>query len=176
MRNQLEDKNNVMLDLETMGTGSMAAIVAVGAVRFDHDSILSRFYAVVDLQSSMALGLNLDASTVMWWLNQSKEAREELLKEPVHINQVLGRFSAWVGEDPVVWGNGVTFDNVILSNAYELASIRRPWSYKNDRCYRTLKAGYPEVPYVDEGIYHKAVDDAENQALTLINCLKGEVG
>lgn len=37
------DKNNIMLDLETMGHGSNAAIVAIGAVRF-HRDIEDRFY------------------------------------------------------------------------------------------------------------------------------------
>lgn len=173
MINLLAGNNNVMLDLETMGKGSTAAIVAVGAVRFDEHSILSIFYAVVSLESSMSVGLKADADTIMWWLRQSREAKEELRRDPVSIKAVLGRFGAWVGEDPVVWGNGATFDNVILSNAYELAGMARPWSYKNDRCYRTVKAGFPEVPYVEGGIHHKAVDDAENQAVTLINCFKG---
>lgn len=171
MSNMLKGTNNIMLDLETMGNGSFSAIVSLGAVRFNELEVTDEFYTVIDLGSSMKLGLKPDASTIMWWLSQSLEAQEELSSNPRPIEEVLCAFGMWVGEVPVVWGNGATFDNVILSNAYHLADIRRPWKYKNDRCYRTVKAMYPEVPYVEVGIYHKGVDDARSQALTLINCL-----
>jgi DNA polymerase III epsilon subunit-like protein len=45
---------DVMLDLETMGNGPRAAIVAIGAVEFDPDTgtVGERFYRAVDLATA----------------------------------------------------------------------------------------------------------------------------
>lgn len=71
---------DVMLDLETMGQGPDAAIVAIGAVSFDLEAgkLGSEFYTVVDLTSSVEAGGKMDPSTVLWWLQQSEQARSEL--------------------------------------------------------------------------------------------------
>jgi exodeoxyribonuclease VIII len=61
--------NNIMLDLETMGIQSDAAIVAIGAVRFDLETgkVGESWYSPVDLDSSLHLGLTVTESTVQWW-------------------------------------------------------------------------------------------------------------
>jgi exodeoxyribonuclease VIII len=62
--------NNVMVDLETMGNGPAAAIVAIGAVEFDPDTgqLGREFYREVDLEDSAFRGGVIDASTVLWWM------------------------------------------------------------------------------------------------------------
>ncbi len=166
------DDNNVMLDIETMGKTSQAAIIAIGAVKFGH-TVTGRFYKIVNLQSSLDAGLEVDGDTILWWLKQDKEAQQEFLSTAASIVDVLSAFTFWVGKNPVVWGNGATFDNVILTNAYKKCGMKRPWDYRSDRCYRTVRSMYPGVESVRDGIYHKAVDDAENQARTLINIFTG---
>ena len=49
-------ETHVMLDLETMDTGSNAAIIAIGAVVFTRTEITAEFYCNVNLQSSMDYG------------------------------------------------------------------------------------------------------------------------
>lgn len=51
---------NIMLDLETMGNGPDAAIIAVGACKFDTIGVLDTYYCVVDLTSSLNAGLKVD--------------------------------------------------------------------------------------------------------------------
>jgi len=104
---------DVMLDLETMGTGPNAAIVAIGAVEFDLQTgtVGERFYRVADLESSVECGGVIDASTVMWWLKQSDEARAALGAPSENIAVVLRQFSEWMKDradrdDVRVWGNG----------------------------------------------------------------------
>lgn len=174
----------IMLDLETMGTGPDAAIIAIGAVAFDLDKgelLPYEFYHVVDLGSSVDEGGVIDASTVMWWLKQSDEARSAFYgPRDFHIRTSLDNFAAWcnslcgVGRGCLagVWGNGATFDNVILSQAYKRAVVERPWPYRADRCYRTIVALHPEIPFERVGVYHNALDDAKSQALHLIKILK----
>lgn len=58
-----------------MGNTPNSAIVSNGAVRFNGGGILDSFYNVISLESSLDAGLNVDASTVMWWMGQSQDAR-----------------------------------------------------------------------------------------------------
>ena len=164
--------NNIMLDLETMGNNSYAAIVAIGAVRFD-DNIKDSFYEIVKLESSIDLGMKMDASTIMWWLEQCDSARSELTKDgALTISGALIKFAKWIGDDAVVWGNGATFDNVILTNAYKLATYPRPWKFRNDACYRTIKNLNKDVMLSRIGTHHNALDDAKSQAEHLIDIWK----
>lgn len=170
---------NVMLDLETMGAGPRAAIVAIGAIEFDIDAgtVGERFYRTVDLASSVNAGAEIDASTVLWWMKQSDEARAALAKDGVELSKALMDFSMWLHSraafaDLCVWGNGASFDNVILASAYQMAKIEKPWRFWNDRCYRTIRAQHPDITMERIGVHHNAADDAESQARHLIAILK----
>lgn len=165
--------NDVMIDLETMGNGPDAAIIAIGAVEFDVEKreVGERFYTVVDLESAVDGGGVMDASTVLWWMKQGDEARAAFARGGEHIAKALQQFSAWMadrGEDVRVWGNGASFDNVILATAYRRNRTNLPWKYWNDRCYRTAKNLAPGVKMQRAGTKHNAMDDAESQARHLI--------
>lgn len=168
--------HNIMIDLETMGNGPSAAIVAIGAVAFDLDAqtIGDEFYARVDLASSVEHGGSIDASTVMWWLTQSDAARNEIARAGgEHIAVALSNFSVWSASesakrDMIVWGNGASFDNVILRGAYHRIDAKTPWDWWNDRCYRTVKAQNRHVRIERNGTHHNALDDARSQALHLL--------
>ena len=85
---------HLMLDLETLGTTPGCVVLSIGAVEFDLDGIKSEFRAHIDVDSSTALGLKVDARTVMWWLDQSKEAQNALLQaDPFPIHGVLDALS-----------------------------------------------------------------------------------
>jgi len=160
--------NNIMLDLETLGKSSNAVIIAIGAVQFDHTGLGQTFYTTVDPQSSVDLGMKMDVSTVMWWMKQSDAARAAFDRAGAPILTALHNFADYVkdcaGDKAEVWGNGATFDNVILGNAYELASLPKPWPYWGDRCHRTLKNLYPQIAAGKVGTAHNALDDAVSQA------------
>jgi hypothetical protein len=80
----------------------------------------------------------------------------------------FGEFILAQGPVPRIWGNGAAFDNVILRSLYESFGQRAPWSYSQDRCYRTFKslpgAPNPETKAI-YGVEHNALDDAIGQAL-----------
>ncbi len=155
--------SNVMLDLETLGNGPESVIIAIGAVKFSKEGITDDlFYTVVDPESCVQVGLKMDTSTVMWWMQQSDAARAAFKRPGEPLSKVLEDFAAWCPDVPV-WGNGASFDNVILSSAYRATGIKRPWSYWNDRCYRTLKS-MSKVKFERTGTHHNALDDALYQA------------
>ena len=167
-------ENNIMVDLETMGQSSQAAIIAIGAVRFDRDGLHEEFYRVIDLQSSIDAGAALDGSTITWWLEQSAKARKAICRRGDPLETALVDFSQFVQQDTPVqlWGNGAAFDNVILANAYRSSAIGLPWFYYHNRCYRTVKNLHPEITLQRTGTHHNALDDARNQAQHLIDIFK----
>lgn len=161
-----------MIDIETLGTAPGSVILSIGAVEFGKDRILDSFYQRVDPDSCVSLGMTIDAHTVMWWLQQSDAARDEITQPGMHISKALTRFSHWISDpDAEIWGNGAAFDNVLLADAYRRAGLPCPWKYQNDRCYRTLRALYPEIPMEPSGTAHHALDDAVNQARHLMKIL-----
>lgn len=165
--------SHIMLDLETMGNGPQAAIIAIGAVAFDLSGIKDRFYTQVSLESSISAGLIADPSTIMWWMQQSDEARAAFKDndKALALGGALVQFAEWLraagGEQ--VWGNGASFDNAILSNAYRATGSEQPWKFWNDRCYRTFKSLLNAVPMQRVGTHHNALHDAESQAQHLID-------
>lgn len=165
---------NVMVDLETLGNSSHSAIISIGAVEFTEDGLGRDFYCLVDPQSCQDYRLRMDASTVMWWMQQSDQARAAFKGKGLTLDTALASFTEWFNPKACMWGNGATFDNVILDNAYKAAGMKRPWHFTKDRCYRTLKALYPQIKADDrEGTYHNALDDAVYQANHAIKILKG---
>jgi len=171
-------KTHIMVDLETLSTRTNARIIAIGAVKFSaKDGIYSKFYQAVTAPAAEILlhsgdleGFNVSAETLVWWSEQSDEARA-VFSDPnaVPIAPALESFTSWALEgtekaDVIVWGNGAAFDNAILSTAYTLCALEQPWNFWNDRCYRTAKSMHPETPLERVGTYHNALDDAESQA------------
>lgn len=168
---------DVMVDIETMGRGYRAAVVAIGAVRFDPvackvgNDEASKFYTTIDLRDCQHHGQILDADTVLWWLAQSVEARSEILSHgSMGIQIALIRFASFVGtiKGTRVWGNGSNFDNRILREAYELVDMECPWHYRHDRDMRTI-VGLAETWNIEtemefEGTRHHALHDAVYQA------------
>lgn len=171
----------IMLDLETMGNTPRAPIVAIGAIEFTPGcSALGRgFYAQVNLEDSARFG-EMDASTVLWWMQQDTAARQALyLGDRMMLAPALMEFSRWLescidGPSSVgLWGNGAAFDNVILRNAYARTGLPTPWQFWQDRCFRTVRALHPLVqPPERVGVHHNALDDAKHQALHLLQILQ----
>ena len=176
---------HIMLDLETMGNGSNAAIVAIGACEFtlpgrvrEHwEAKPGEFYQKVDLESSVKAGMQIDTSTILWWMQQSDEARKSTFQgETIPLGDALCRFTKFVQavdnnmNDTAVWGNGATFDNIIIRYAYNSVSLPAPWSFRNDKCYRTVAALLPkerQPVFERSGTAHNALDDAITQAVHL---------
>ena len=162
--------NHVMLDLETFGSRPGSVIVSIGMVRFGAAHLGEEFYRLIDPNSCVELGMTMDPDSIMWWLAQSDPARASLTGSPGdHIRVALQDASAFLLQtvNTCVWGNGATFDNVLLSEAYRMANLQRPWSHRLDRCFRTMKLGFPTNPPAREGTHHNALDDAKHQAIWL---------
>jgi exodeoxyribonuclease VIII len=91
----------------------------------------------------------------------------------IHLAVALQRFTLWLPNDCKLWGNGASFDNAILANAYAALKMEQPWAFWNDRCYRTIKAMHPKQKQQHLGTHHNALDDAISQAEHLIAIAPG---
>lgn len=163
--------NHLMLDLETMGKNPNAPIVAIGAVMFDPvaGELGETFYRQVDLEDAVRTGGVMDASTVLWWLQQDEAARAAVVVGGECVAAALVALSDFVSrfnqQEPVnIWGNGATFDNVVIGTAFERMALQKPWGYSRDRCFRTLKNLCPVDAIEFEGVPHHALHDAVHQA------------
>lgn len=169
---------NIMLDLETLGSNPGAAVVAIGACSFSSKGIGDTYYNTIDPVSAVAAGLTIEPENIKWWLKQSDEARKDIFEAKNKLDWTLFDFSSWLGrfDAPAIWGNGATFDNVLLREAYKRAGIKCPWHYHQDRCYRTLarmgKCFNYRVPPMQASIKHNALDDAKTQAFIAAQLLE----
>lgn len=156
-------KPRIMLDLETLGTDPGAAILSVGAVRFDAEGLGEEFHRSISIQSNEDAGLSFDADTLEWWLEQD-DAAQEVLTGGDELATVLFDFDTFYHDADEIWAYSPQFDCAILDHAYEAVDQTAPWSYRDERCARTV-ANLPGAPRVDrEGTAHDALDDARNQA------------
>lgn len=141
---------DVMLDLETFGKRAGCAVVSIGACTFLRDrqqthNDQSTFHAFLSLpeQLSAGVGMEMDAETVLWWMEQSAEAQKAITqgqKCAQHPSRVLLDFAQWyqgVG-GIAIWGNGSDFDLPILGALYAAYGMPVPWKYNAGRCCRTI--------------------------------------
>jgi len=171
--------NDLMIDIESMGKKPNAPIVSIGAVFFNPQTaeLGPDFYTAVNLESSMEQGAVPDGDTILWWLKQSAEARAAIcVDDAMPIANALSELSHFINrhaDNPKylkVWGNGATFDNVILRGAYERAGHICPWEFWNDHDVRTIVTlgrgiGFdPKRDMPFDGDMHNALADARHQA------------
>lgn len=179
--------NDVMLDLETLGTRPGDAVISVGAAMFDRKTrtIGPVFHANVDMEHAFAAGLTATGGTLKWWFEQSDEARQQATANPHNLTDVLMGLAEFitdgdygVNRDIKVWGNGAAFDNPILRTVYERCGMATPWEHWNDRCFRTLRAENDPTRALQpefEGTRHNASQDAVHQAKWAINMYHNEL-
>ena len=166
-----------MIDIETFGTKPNSVIVSIGAVGFNLKTgeIGSLFYTEISAEDCVKQGLEIDAATVEWWLKQSKEAQNSLVRSNTTKHKLkvgLLNLARYICNnyhpDASIWANSPSFDLVILKNAFEKVGLTAPWKHNKERDVRTLLSLIPEVKkeISFKGIKHYAIDDCKHQ----INC------
>jgi DNA polymerase III epsilon subunit-like protein len=172
-------KTDIMIDLETLATSPDAAILTIGAVKFDpfgddvNDPSCDKFYVKVDLDSCDRIGLVTNDATIEWWSQQSKEAQEEAFSPDNRIDIVdaMNQLYKFCWGAKRVWSHGAAFDVVICEHIFGKIQKAVPWSFWEVRCTRTLfdigiNHNRPPV------LKHHALEDAWNQAVGVQNVFK----
>jgi hypothetical protein len=164
--------DRVMLDIETLGLERGASVVSIGAVRFDSDGLGETFERTISLTSCQRAGLTIDAETLEWWLTQDEEALEQLSGGD-SLATTLEAFSEWYGDADEIWANSPSFDCELLEAAYHAVDRDEPWSFYEERDFRTISSLPVAADVEFDGVEHDALDDAIHQAKIVSMTLAG---
>lgn len=167
--------DQVMIDIETLGTGNGAVILSIGAIAFDlalpSPTPPKVLYEAIDINDAVARGGKIDPETLKWWVLQDRLAMEKAFagKTPVltAINN-LNAWIAWAAPGAMIWANPPSFDLSILRAAARRCGTDVIWSHRQERCYRTIVNTIGRnVPRVMSKMPHDPRTDANAQALHL---------
>lgn len=183
---------DIMIDLETMGNGSEASIIQIGAVAFNRHRktdgttrVGGKFCVNVNLESNKKFHRDIDPSTIEFWMSQPKEAQDTLdLKKGLDLDVALKSFHQFVSTEfpgkekhVPIWSHA-TFDFVILSNAYRATKLYMPYSHRQARDLRTITdVGWepywlPNYSVARVGTHHNALDDCLFQVEYCVRALE----
>lgn len=174
---------HIMLDIETLGTGSNSLVLSIGAVEFTLGGTVHRMFSVnlPVLEQIINPTVEVDMATIKWWKAQSDEAKKALLSKKTSktIKEGLLAFVGFIKcfENPLLWGNGCTFDNVILRNLFKSFNLEFPTPFWTDMDVRTIVNvyDYEKVNRLTgkfEGTKHDAIADCLHQVKLVSNGYK----
>ena len=155
---------DLMIDIETVGTGPEACILTIAAQAFDpftRGYYNQQYYARIDIDSQE--GRNIEQGTIDWWATQPTAAREEAFAEEsrIPLKQSLEELGKLIWHSKRIWANGPTFDMNILEHAYKSYSIPLPWKFYVVRDARTVYGLCPGLNKYPAS--HHALEDCRRQ-------------
>lgn len=177
-----DECNHIMVDIETLGTEPGCAILSISAVMFNIETgyIAAEWEFAIDLETSPELSIN--PKTALWWLSQSKEAQDRLLKlqeNKISAKEALVGFNNIFGDGGKqwknkyhAWGNSARFDLGIIEFAMSKYGITPNWHFGKERDVRTLLGMVKDIYGIDlknkdilpfEGVAHNGLDDCKHQ-------------
>jgi hypothetical protein len=167
---------HIMVDLETLGTTPGSVILSAALVEFNpyNGAIGRQYYTNIDLRDSMKQGFRVDPGTLMWWMQQEKEAQNKAFsyKDVISCSQFLLNVQNFVnacvsntnGAPPQLWSNSASFDLAMIRSYYGRTSTETPWKYTLEMCVRTLCNMVPEVRNIPfQGTKHDPIADCLHQ-------------
>jgi hypothetical protein len=170
---------DLMIDLEALsGNHTNPVILSIGAVAFDLRNIESvnelrerSFYVNVNGHSCENVGLQMDCRTFYWWLEQSREAQEAILKDRTPIRDALKLLANFYNKYNCgnVWANPASYDLTALCEAWKATDGHIPWKMNSmldcRTAWRLLGSKKPvDIPGL---VKHNALDDAIRQVINL---------
>ena len=180
----MENKTHYSFDLETLGIRYDSYILSIACAEFNIGTgeVLRTFHVKTVCDDNF----NIDANTVMWWLDQDNDARKEIItrttisdqgiKSEVPIETALYELSQFITDHKksIVWGNGSSFDITLLDHAHHKCNLKQPWQFWNVRDMRTIvdiaaSKGFMKERIKFQGTKHDALDDAMHQAKVISN-------
>jgi DNA polymerase III epsilon subunit-like protein len=177
--NNLKDRRvtvqNVMIDMEFLDTRPTAAILSIGAVKFDTETgkLGDTFSVNVSPDDcTRRHGMTISSETVKWWLDQDPKAIKAAfaIDKAMMLELALVKLANFLSGIPiekrVIYSQG-SLDLEILKFAWTKLpdpNATIPWHFRNERDSRTLANLFPEVSVPNVGSHHNALDDAIYQA------------
>lgn len=185
-------KDDVVIDLETLGTGQDAVIVSIGAVIFNRadpaGTVIDTLDIKIDIEDQP--GRVVDAGTAKWWMKASmKDARNAAFfkdsHQQVRLGLALKQLADFMAKYDLgdAWGCSPSFDMVILQHAYRQhkdgngKSLDFPMPFWKWSCIRTIESFFygkntrkPGGENWLDGTAHDALDDCKMEASVIQKC------
>lgn len=174
--------NDIMIDLESLDTTPYSVILTIGVVRFDPKGtgVVEKFELKPTIEDQTELyNRTINEGTLLWWSQQNPEALNEAFdeKDRISLKDCMEILYKYCWNRRAVWSHGAGFDVVACETAMRQTLTDYPnpipWPFYTVRDTRTLYelAG---VSLKDGGhvTSHKAVDDAERQAIVVQRAYK----
>jgi hypothetical protein len=187
-------RNDIMVDIETLGSAPGCVITQIGVVLFDPMSapgsrIGSGLQVNVDVDDAMRFGLKVSGETLRWWFTEpTQHARERAIASrdiqlpsdvrALPLVEALSSVRSYCAEAKRVWSHGAAFDIPIIDAACSAAGVAPCWEgHRTARDTRTLydmlPGGTGRPPVIDARklltshtlVPHRALDDALVQAV-----------
>lgn len=170
---------DIMIDIETLGTGDHAAIVQIGAVRFNRLTGAQGETFRSNIDWGCEHFGNIEPDTMRWWLEQGATVRAQVFSQlgSVSLARALALLDKWVADSgPVetIWACPPNFDHRLIRQACERTGVPYRFSFFKERDMRTVReefgrpADYPGF----DGLKHDALADAAHQAKWLCATIK----
>lgn len=178
-------KNDIVIDIETCGTGYDSIIVSIGAVVFNRSDapgiVIDSFEVKIDIENQP--GRVMDPGTMLWWMKASmKEARAaafSTMVPRVRLGLALKQLDDFVKKHDLneCWGCGPDFDMSILNHAYKQHKVSFPFPFWKWSCIRTIESFFygkntrkPGGANWLDGVAHDALDDCKMEASVIQKC------
>lgn len=166
---------DISFDCETLGIEDDAAILSIGAVRFDRKTgeLGPEFYRLIELEDG-ASGGSISATTIQWWMVQSEAARMAVFDRSLPRMDLRGALLDLVdfcAGAETFWQRGDK-DAQWLNSAYKRTGLgidEAPWEFWQIRDQRTLSVEFGHlIAKAPRGVAHNALADAKAQAVETI--------
>lgn len=163
--------NYLMIDKETLALDN-PVVIQLGFVVFNKDKVLWTSSYNICPKSCVAIGMEMDLDTVSWWLKTNPSLLTSILDgNSVSIEEALSfMFNVYKSFNcKGVMSNGSLADIKWVHqlvkgiNKTNETKIEIPWSYKEEMCFRTMRALFPQYKGVEFGERHDALNDARYQ-------------
>ena len=158
---------HLMIDLETLATTPNAAILTIGACKFDpHGTdIHSTYYERIVLETQESYGRLINEDTLGWWSQQDPQIQEDAFGEGddrIDLRDAMKKLYTFGLGTTNVWSHGSIFDVVIIEDICRSFQQAVTWKFWEVRDTRTL-FDLADVSVRIEG-KHNALTDAVAQS------------
>lgn len=183
--------DDMMVDVETLGTEPGSVILSIGATMFDphgerevHRDPKNHLYVVINNFDAQNKGYYTHTKTLQWWGKQAiwPSLAQEIFSSKVYVEESCRKLAEFIKEKKPrrVWANSPTFDLSMLRTQFRMSHVTFPVHYRQEKDFRTLMdEAYPDrdtrparPDYLGEYLPHHALGDAICQAHQLIQAYK----
>jgi len=172
----------IMIDLETISTFPNAGVVAIALVMYDDKDSENLRGRTWYIDPDFVIGHN-NPETRDWWNDQDPNVRKKIFggnETPRDVFQSVNGFvSGFIGysEEVRIYADPANFDFPILKSQYQALGLQSPWSWRDERCLRTMKKELAdntgiEIEEVTSEIPHDPMHDCLAQVKELKTVLQ----